>query len=457
MGDSMEKNNKVKKKKNSNLIIFITVLSLVVIAIFTFVIINEISVNNSKKVAATVNNEKILMDDFDKIYARVISKFANTTNVTKDDVLSQMIDQELLLQQAKSNAIVYDDVSIQAEIDSLKSQFPTEKDFTDKLKEEGITLEDLKKEIYDSNVINKLIYQEIISKAVSDEEITSYYLQNLDQFSAGKDEVRAAHILVGNLSVAEDVIQKLNQGNDFNQLALTYSEDPSVSTNSGNLGIFGKGQMVKEFEDAAFSLKVGEISEPIKTTYGYHIIKRLPDRLTLNESWESIQSFLLNSKQDQLLNEFDLYKKELRSKAKIDILMNFSGKNKISAPVNEFKETTDEICMENNVPLVRIYVSSSCVACKDIESSFIDLVDSYNVNAKVIELDTGDDLITMDIESKLSKTDYELLKKYDSKGAVPSYIIGCKYVRIGNAYKELDLEKEKQILNQTLSKVASAK
>ncbi len=85
-------------------------------------------------------------------------------------------------------------------------------------------------------------------------------------------KVRASHILVPNLQAAQKVLHELKNGKDFGELAKEFSTCPSRE-NDGDLGFFGKGQMVKEFEEAAFSMKVGELSEPVKTEFGYHIIK----------------------------------------------------------------------------------------------------------------------------------------------------------------------------------------
>lgn len=87
-------------------------------------------------------------------------------------------------------------------------------------------------------------------------------------------KIRAQHILVYQEFEARDLIRKLEQGVSFEQLARDFSQCPS-GENGGNLGEFGKGMMVPSFEKAAFALKVGEISAPVKTQFGYHLIKRL--------------------------------------------------------------------------------------------------------------------------------------------------------------------------------------
>ena len=88
------------------------------------------------------------------------------------------------------------------------------------------------------------------------------------------NKIRCAHILVEKLSVAQEVLQKLNSGESFAKLAEQYSIDGSRKR-GGDLGEFGKGMMVKEFEQAAFALEKGQVSGIVKTQFGYHIIKRL--------------------------------------------------------------------------------------------------------------------------------------------------------------------------------------
>lgn len=89
-------------------------------------------------------------------------------------------------------------------------------------------------------------------------------------------KVTASHILVDKEHEAQDLLKKLEEGKSFESLAKEYSKCPSGRA-GGSLGTFGKGQMVAPFETAAFALKVGEISKPVRTQFGYHLIKRLPD------------------------------------------------------------------------------------------------------------------------------------------------------------------------------------
>ncbi|MCT8139492.1 peptidylprolyl isomerase [Anaerobacillus sp. CMMVII] len=117
---------------------------------------------------------------------------------------------------------------------------------------------------------------------------------------------------------AEEVLEKLNQGEDFAELAQEYSIDPGSGANGGSLGSFERGRMVPEFEKAAFALEVGEISEPVQSDFGYHIIKvtdRKPFEMSLEEAKEDLQE-LLARRQARPLEEVQA---ELMKDAKIQI------------------------------------------------------------------------------------------------------------------------------------------
>lgn len=87
-------------------------------------------------------------------------------------------------------------------------------------------------------------------------------------------QISAKHILVQSLNEAEDLITQLNEGADFSELAAKHSKCPSGERTGGDLGVFGRGQMVYEFENAAFGLQINEVSQPVHTQFGYHVITR---------------------------------------------------------------------------------------------------------------------------------------------------------------------------------------
>ena len=121
-------------------------------------------------------------------------------------------------------------------------------------------------------ILAKYWLNNYIKNEIKEEKIKTFYNNYLKSFQKYK-EVNASHILVKNNEEARAIIKKINNKSKFSELAKTHSTGPS-GKNGGNLGWFGPGQMVKEFEQATFSLEKGEISqEPVKTKFGFHIIK----------------------------------------------------------------------------------------------------------------------------------------------------------------------------------------
>ena len=193
----------------------------------------------------------------------------------------------------------------------------------------------------DSLIVKRLFVQAAYDKGIDQsEELARVVLANKEKFLldvlyqreiADKSEptaaevrafynnleykVRAYHILVEDLETAKEVRKKLMDGENFEKLAYDYSIDPSAKRNRGDLGYFTWGTMVPEFQQAVFSMEVGEISEPVKTDYGYHIIKlidRLPNdqRFDFESMRPDIERQLLTVKRQQLANDYFKYIRE---------------------------------------------------------------------------------------------------------------------------------------------------
>ncbi|MFO0989758.1 MAG: peptidylprolyl isomerase [Alphaproteobacteria bacterium] len=119
--------------------------------------------------------------------------------------------------------------------------------------------------------------EKIVGERATEDKLKAAYAEFVKDYK-GEDEVRASHILVKSEQEAKDIINQLEKGADFAKLAKEKSTDPSKDRNSGDLGFFGKEQMVKEFAEAAFALKKGETTKaPVKTQFGWHVI-RVTDR-----------------------------------------------------------------------------------------------------------------------------------------------------------------------------------
>ena len=132
-------------------------------------------------------------------------------------------------------------------------------------------------------------------------------------------EVRAKHILVDTEEQAKDILKRIRQKEDFSKLAEQYSKDKGSAKNGGDLGSFSRGRMVPQFEAGAFSLKVGEISGPVRTQFGYHIIQvtdKKEGRIgTFEEVKGGLEKQLMIEKQKAL---FDSYIEKLKKNSKIE-------------------------------------------------------------------------------------------------------------------------------------------
>jgi peptidyl-prolyl cis-trans isomerase C len=177
-------------------------------------------------------------------------------------------------------------------------------------------MEDAKK----MTLISGLLEKEIMSKAqVTDKDIRDYYDQHKNEFTT-TSQIRASHILVKTEAEAEEVLARLKKGEKFEDIARKESMDKSSARNGGDIGYFSRGQIVPEFEKAAASLKIGEISGPVKTQFGYHIIK-VTDKKTgpaadFDRVKEIIGQKLTGEKQKEA---FDSYLEGLRKKYKVEI------------------------------------------------------------------------------------------------------------------------------------------
>ena len=201
-------------------------------------------------------------------------------NITKEDLYEEMKDaigvqvvENLLLQQALETEYKVSDKELEEEIKAQKE--PLGENFALYLQQQGIT-----EKFFEKNVKSQMIQRKMVeSLKVSDEDIA----KGLER---AKTEVHARHILVEDEKTANEVLAKLKDGGKFETLAIDYSTEPAAQQTGGDLGWFGPGKMVQEFEDAVYALKKGEISEPVKTSFGYHIIELVDTRPAVTEKTE---------------------------------------------------------------------------------------------------------------------------------------------------------------------------
>jgi peptidyl-prolyl cis-trans isomerase C len=170
------------------------------------------------------------------------------------------------------------------------------------------------KEYWQRRGLRDAYFEQIIANSVDDKEAKAFYDENIGS-QKPEDEVKARHILVDSKEKAQEVAQKIKQGTDFAELAKQYSGDPGSKDQGGDLGFFVRGQMVPQFEEAAFNLKPGEVSEPFETQFGWHIVKVDTRRERKVPPFEAIKDRLKGAVIHYKAQQIVL---DLRSKAKIE-------------------------------------------------------------------------------------------------------------------------------------------
>ncbi len=255
----------------------------------------------NSEVVASVNGEKISKDE---LYDAMLKQSGQQT-------LESLISKKVIELEAKKQKVTVSEKDIQNELNKYYEQYGGEEAFNQVLAQNGLTLDEVKKELVVNVKVTKLLKSRI---SVSEDEIKNYFEENKATFAQEK-QVKASHILVDTEEKANEIKDKLAKGEDFAKLAKDNSKDTGSKENGGDLGFFGTGQMVKEFEEAAFALKAGEISEPVKTQFGYHIIKvteiKNAEEANYEKSKAKISDILFEQKLQTEYSAWlqDLYKK----------------------------------------------------------------------------------------------------------------------------------------------------
>ncbi len=247
--------------------------------------------------------------------------------------LGQLLSAELLYQAAAKQDIQDLDKQIEAKLAQGKSRFAKNEDFIKAIKDLDMDEKNLREYTRRDILISRFVESTILPKVkVTEEDARAFYTQNPDKF-ARSESLKASHILIGvdakasaeEKKKASEKAEKLRKdlagGADFATLAKENSTCPS-SQQGGDLGFFGKGQMVPAFEKTAFSLKPGEISDIVETQFGYHIIKvaekKPAETVPFKEAQSRIEEFLKGQKLNAAVGE---YLSEARKTAKIEILL----------------------------------------------------------------------------------------------------------------------------------------
>lgn len=238
-------------------------------------------------------------------------------DITKEEFYDELKDRngEAVLEELVTIKVLegkYDvtDDQVNDEIEKMKDEFGSPEEFDSMVEQQFGGEEALKDLVYVGMLQEAAISEDM---DITDEDLKEYYDKK-------NTEVEAQHILVEDEETANEVKQKLDDGEDFEDLVAEYSTDSGSAENDGSLGYFSAGDMIPEFEEVAFSMEPGEISDPVQSQFGYHIIK-------VNDVREK----------EETIGDFDELKDELRS----ELVLQQADQEKIQAKLQKIIEESN--------------------------------------------------------------------------------------------------------------------
>ena len=289
------------------------------------------------EIAAKINTEIVTLSLVKERAGLLLQKYARSSvDIPEEELLKEalnmIIDERLMLQEAKKLGFIVDEDSIDAAMKNIAQKNGLQEvQLEQMLEQEGKSLSSYRNHIRDQILVSKITRFEISNRVkVSDNEVNRYYRDHQKEFWED-GRVRARHILFiaerstsetnrkAKLQQAKKVLNEIRKGKDFAELAMEYSEDVSAS-DGGDVGFVVRGKMVREFEEAVFDLKPGQISDIVETEYGYHIIKVEEvvsgNTLTLKDAKERVTKVLTMEKQKQ---GYEDWMRELKKAAFIEV------------------------------------------------------------------------------------------------------------------------------------------
>ncbi|MBW1868566.1 MAG: peptidylprolyl isomerase [Deltaproteobacteria bacterium] len=291
---------------------------------------------SSEDKVAAVNGAVITRTDFDRAVSFAKQRALQAGKPVDDaqlnkGVLEQLIGTALLYQESKKEGIKVDQKAVDERLQQWKKQFPDEEAYKKAMRTANLSVPLMKEDITKGMTIEKFIVERFVDKTtVPEKEIKAYYESHLNLFKQ-PEQVKASHILIKVESKAkesekEDALKKIRdiqkkqvKGDDFAKLAKEYSQGPS-NAKGGDLGYFKRGQMVPAFEEVAFKLKPGEVSDIVKTRFGYHLIKVVDKKPESTVPYEEIKDRLGQYlKQEKVQKEIKQLVEKLRKDAKVEM------------------------------------------------------------------------------------------------------------------------------------------
>ncbi len=275
-----------------------------------------------ERIVAVVNDELVTERDLELAMAPVVehfrtlytgNQFDENLKKARQDILNKVIEDKLILSEAKRKKITAQDAEIDEMIQEVRNKFPSHEIFVKAMEAQGVTEAELRKRFHDQLMVQHLVDYEVQSRvAVSPGEVSVYYKEHEKEFT-GKPQVRLQQILIRSSNgrtleeakaSAESLVEQLKKGSSFDELARSHSE-AAEAKEGGQMGWVDKGQLLGRIDEEIFALGVGEITQPIESSLGYHIFKVMEKKdvetKPFSEVKDDIQSAIFRKKMTQRL------------------------------------------------------------------------------------------------------------------------------------------------------------
>jgi foldase protein PrsA len=274
-----------KMAKNANALKYITILiGLLIVAALTYWGLSR----SQEKIVARVGPEVITKDE---LYNFMVQQ-------TGQEALDNLVVKKIIELEAENQNIKVTADEIDKEVEDLAEYYGGKDAMTQTLAMYNINLDRVREDVTVNIKLEKLLSQRI---KITDEEIQEHFQDHQEAYAV-EEQIKVSHILVENEQEAQEIKTLLAEGGNFNDLARERSTDPGSKEQGGDLGMITRGEMGEEFDQVAFALQPGQISDPVKSEYGYHIIK-VDEKTearpgTLEENYEKIKDNLFQQKME---------------------------------------------------------------------------------------------------------------------------------------------------------------